>query len=39
MTDANEAMQVLLGRFASAGSGIGHRGVGTPVASREGLTP
>jgi hypothetical protein len=39
MTDANEAMQVLLGRFASARAGIGHRGVGTPAASREGLIP
>jgi hypothetical protein len=33
MTDANEAMQVLLGRFARAGSGIGHGGAGTPAAS------
>jgi hypothetical protein len=39
MTDAKEAMQILLGRFANAGSGISHRGVGTPAASREGLTP
>jgi hypothetical protein len=39
MTDANEAMQVLLGGFASVCSGIGHRGVGTPAASREGRTP
>jgi hypothetical protein len=39
MTDANEVLQILLGRFARAGSGIGHRGVGTPATSREGVTP
>jgi hypothetical protein len=39
MTDANEAMQVLLGRFASARACIGHRGVGAPAAPREGPTP
>jgi hypothetical protein len=39
MTYANETMQVLLGRFASARARIGHRGVGRPAASREALTP
>ena len=39
MTNANEAMQIVLGRIASAAAGIGHRGGGTLAASIEELTP